>query len=51
MNDNDVQYQNLSKEVTDENRYVKHIPNQANENMQPNNDYQGYIHTDVAPNE
>ena len=27
MNDNDVQYQNLSKEVTDENRYVKNIPN------------------------
>ena len=29
MNDNDVQYQNLSKEVTDENRYVKNIQNQV----------------------
>ena len=60
MNDNDVQYQNLSNEVTDENRYVKNIQNQVNqnsspyqtnENMQPNNDSQGYIHPYVAPNE
>ena len=41
----------IYQKKSDENRYVKHIPNQTNENMQPNNDYQGYIHPDVAPNE